>query len=70
MRDRSILTFTDLADELGTEPKVISGLVRLLGITPKPTGMPGKAKGLSPDDVRRIRAALASGRRPVASAAD
>jgi hypothetical protein len=57
----NLLTFCEAAELLGTDYRTISGVVRTKGITPKLTGLPGKANrtGLDQDDVRILRIALA-----------
>lgn len=53
-----IFTYTDAAEVFGTDDRTISGLVKALEITPKPTGMPGRAKGLDRDDMKRLARSL------------
>lgn len=63
-----IVTLTEAAQELNTDPLTISGLVKLLRIEPKPVPRNGNAKGLDRADLRRIRRAIRAGQKPVASA--
>ncbi len=51
-------SFTSAAIELGIERGTVRDLVKRLGIIPKPTF--GRANGLSPGDMSRLRKALDS----------
>ena len=55
--------YTEAAEQFGVTAVTISNLVSALGITPKPTGRPGKSRGLDRDDMRLIRRALSVGKK-------
>lgn len=54
----NVRTYTDAAEIFGTDPKTIAGLVKVYEITPKSTGLPGRAKGLDVADMKVIAKAL------------
>ncbi len=54
----NLFTFTDAAEVFETDSRTISGLVKALTIEPKPTGLPGKSRGLDRVDMKRIGKAL------------
>lgn len=62
-----ILTYGDAATELGTDLRTISGLVRALGITPKPVKYNNLGKGLDAADLQAIRTAFEAGRQAVSA---
>jgi len=54
----AVWIYRDAAELFETDPRTISGLVKAFNLTPKPTGMPGKARGLDRADMRVIAKAL------------
>lgn len=58
MRPLNLWTQTDAAEVFGTDLSTIIGLVKALGIETKPTGLPGRAKGLDARDMARIARSL------------
>lgn len=62
MRRLNLTLFGEAASELETTYAVVSGLVKALGIEPKPVPFNGNAKGLDPGDMARLRRALGKGR--------
>lgn len=59
MKRRSdLLLFVDAAEELGVHRNTVADLCKALGIKPKPTGMPGRSKGLDAADMRLLKRAL------------
>lgn len=63
MKDLKITLFGEAATELDTTYAVIAGLVKALGIQPKPVPYNGNAKGLDRADMRRLRHALGRSKR-------
>jgi hypothetical protein len=59
----AIITFTEAAAKLGTDPRTVAGLVSLLRVEPKRVARNGNAKGLDARDLAAIRAAVNAGRR-------
>ena len=62
-----IITLTEAAQQIETDPVTLSGLVKLLQIQPKPVPRNGNAKGLDRSDMKRIRRAIKAGQSPAAS---
>jgi hypothetical protein len=63
MKDLKLTLFGEAATELSTTYAVVSGLVKSLGIEPKPVPYNGNAKGLDRKDMAQLRRALGQGRR-------
>jgi hypothetical protein len=64
-----LVSLTDAAEMLGTDPRTISGLVEVLGIKTKRMPLPGRYRGLDASDIKALRKAIESGRKAVASTA-
>lgn len=58
MRNNEVLTFAETAETFGVRPTTITDLVRRLELIAKPTGLPGRSKGLDASDRKIIARAL------------
>jgi hypothetical protein len=57
-RRRNLTLLIEAAEQLGTDRHTIRGLVKALGIVTHKTGMPGRARGLDSEGMRRLGIAL------------
>jgi plasmid maintenance system antidote protein VapI len=55
MHHAALISQSEAACRLGVHRATIADLVTLLGITPKTTAGPGRAKGLDPRNMARLR---------------
>lgn len=53
-KSKPLISILALAKKTGCDRKVIAGVVKAKGITPKAMPSNGKAKGLDPSDVRIV----------------
>lgn len=63
MKDLNLTLFGEAASELGTTYAVVSGLVKSLGIEPKPVPHVARGKGLDRNDMAQLRRAMGQTRR-------